>query len=408
MRRALLAALLALLGGKALAASQSFEVVERGRVLAAAGGCVICHTAPGGAPYAGGRALPTRFGTLVTPNLTPDRATGLGAWTDAEFQRALQEGIGRDGEHLYPVFPYPWFTRAGDDDVLAIRAFLATLAPVSNAVERNRLAFPFGLRASMAAWNTLYFDPGRFRPDASKPVSWNRGAYLVEGLGHCGACHSGRNVLGAARASRDLGGAPMQGWYAPGLDADPRTGLGAWSAAEIVEYLRTGRNARAAATGPMAEVVMQSTALLPEAELRAIAAYLKDRPAPPATTVTALPADDPRMLAGAAVYADTCAACHGDDGGGVARLYPALRDSAVVQAPEPATLLRLLLLGGQAAATDAAPTGPAMPAFHWKLDDARAAAVLTFIRNAWGNAAAPVDAASVRDARPGLLRQAAE
>ncbi|HEY0420480.1 MAG TPA: cytochrome c, partial [Acetobacteraceae bacterium] len=287
MRAALF--LLALLaGGPARADKQSFEVIEHGRALATIADCVACHTAAGGAPYAGGRPIETPFGVLVTPNLTPDMATGIGAWSDEEFLRALQTGIGRDGRHLYPAFPYPYYTRAATADLLAIRAYLGTLQPVRNPVVSNQLPFPFNIRLGMLAWNTLYFTPGAFKTDPGKSAEWNRGFYLVESLGHCGACHTAKTALGGDDDDHRLQGGIVQDWMAPALDNDPRTGLGAWSAEEIVEYLSTGRNARTAASGPMAEVVSNSTAQMPQADLRAIALYLKDQPAPAAPALRPL------------------------------------------------------------------------------------------------------------------------
>ena len=396
--RALVFAAALLLPTLAQADSQSFDVIERGRMLAAVGDCVACHTTPGGIPFAGGLAIQTPFGAVVTPNITPDPATGLGAWTDAEFLRAMQHGIGRDGEHLYPAFPYPYYARVDPRDLLAIRAFLTTLNPVSHLVTRNQLSFPFDIRLSMAGWNFLFFDPRPITPVAGKSTEWQLGAYLVEGLGHCGACHTPKNALGADRRSQRLQGGNLQDWFAPALNSDLRTGLGAWSIEDVVEYLATGRNARAAATGPMAEVVTNSTSKLSNSNLRAIAVYLKDQPAP-TVAVTPVAATTPAMQAGAALYLDNCAACHTASGNGIPRLFPALQASATVQSNDPATLVRVILTGTRAAATDAAPTGPAMPAFAWKLTDEQVAAVTTYIRNTWGNAAAPVSAPDVRSLR---------
>jgi mono/diheme cytochrome c family protein len=389
-------------------AQKDFETIERGRVLATIGDCVACHTAPGGTPFAGGRGIPTPFGTVVTPNLTPDAATGIGAWTDDEFVRALQTGIGRDGEHLYPAFPYPYYTHVTREDLLAIRAFLNTLNPVRNAVERNKLDFPFDIRASMTGWNTLFFSAGRFEPNPDKSAEWNRGAYLVEGLGHCGACHTGKNLLGADLDTHRLQGYIVQDWFAPNLTGDLRGGLGNWSADEIVEYLRTGRNAKSAASGPMAEVITYSTSHLPEPELRAIATYLKDVPPVLNTQPEPLAADLPIMKAGAAIYADNCSACHTSGGGGIPKLFPSLKGSAVVQSAQPTTVLRVILEGALAASTDAAPTAPAMPPFAWKLSDDQVAAVATYIRNAWGNAAPEIGAGDARALRQRLATAAAD
>jgi len=383
-------------------ADPSFETLERGRVLATAGDCIACHTAPGGAPFAGGRPLPTPFGVLVTPNITPDRDTGIGAWTDEDFIRAVSRGIDRDGAHLYPAFPYVYYSRVTREDALAVRAFLNTLDPVRNVVESNQLPFPFDVRATMIGWNGLFFEPGVFKPNAAKSAEWNRGAYLVEGLGHCGACHTAKNVLGADRTSRPLQGAVLQDWFAPNLTADLRTGLGGWSVDEIVEYLATGRNARSAASGPMAEVVAYSTSQLPTADVRAMAVYLKDQPARTASGVAPMAADAPAMVAGAAIFQDSCTACHRQSGEGVPRLFPSLKGSAVVQSDDPTTVVRVVLNGALAVATDAAPTAPAMPPFGWKLSDPQVAAVATYVRNAWGNAASPVSAAQVHELRAQL------
>ena len=373
--------------------------IERGRYMAIIGDCVACHTAQGGAPFAGGRPIATPFGTLLTPNITPDKDTGIGGWTDAEFVRALQYGIGRDGRHLYPALPYPYYTRASRDDLLSIRAWLATLKPVHNQVTANQLRFPYDIRLGMLAWNALYFTPGPLAPVAGKSAEWNRGAYLVEGLGHCGACHTPKTRLGGDISDRRLQGDAVQGWFAPALDSDPRTGLGAWSVDDIVEYLATGRNARAAAGGPMGEVVANSTAHMHQDDLRAIAVYLKDQPAPKNAPPAPLAGSSALMRAGGAIYQDNCSACHTPNGAGVARLFPALRGNALVQSDDPTGSLHAVLHGARAVATDAAPTGPGMAGLAWKLDDAQTAAVVTYIRNAWGNAAAPVSAEAARAVR---------
>lgn len=395
--------LLAFAAGTAHAASdgQSFDQIARGRTLAAIGDCAACHTAPGGKPYAGGRPLVTPFGTLLAPNLTPDRATGIGAWSDDQFVDAVRNGIGPGGVHLYPAMPYPNYTKLTRADVLAIRAYLATLEPVDNKVVANQLPFPYDMRISMAVWNWLYFTPGTFRPDATKSAAWNRGAYLVEGPGHCGVCHTAKNFLGADKSSLALEGGSLQGWFAPDLTDNSHTGLGGWSAQDIAQYLKTGHNRFAAATGPMAEVITDSTSHLSTSDLAAIAAYLKGIASPQAAP-TPVAADDPAMRAGKRVYADNCTACHGSDGAGVAGLFPALKGSPSVQSAQPTDLVRVLLEGAQSVATDGAPTGAAMPAFGWKLSDDDVAEVAIYIRNSWGNAASAVSADDVRQSRQRL------
>jgi len=403
MRRFLLLAGL-LAATPAAAQNQDFSLIERGRYLTGMGDCVACHSAPGGKPFAGGRTIETPFGNLLSPNLTPDRETGLGAWTDAEFLRAMHEGRGRAGEHLYPAFPYAYYTRVSDADVLAIHAYLATLEPVVNKVVSNQLPFPFNVRASLIAWNALNFTPGRFQPDSSKSAEWNRGAYLVGGLEHCGLCHTPKGVSGGDKTGRFLQGNELQGWYAPNITGDLRRGVGSWSVDAIAEYLRSGHNAAAAASGPMAEMVEESGVGLDEPDLRAIAVYLKDLPGQP-EAAPALPAAEPSMQVGAAIYVDECAACHNRAGTGVPRLFPALKGAPTVQQDNPQNLVRVVLQGAQSSQNAYAVTGPAMPALGWKLSDAQVADTVTFIRNTWGNAAPPVSAADVASIRAELAQR---
>jgi mono/diheme cytochrome c family protein len=258
---------------------QSFELIARGRYLAIAADCAACHTERGGQLYAGGNVVETPFGKLLAPNLTPDRETGIGAWSDEEFVAAVREGGGRSG-HLYPAMPYTYYTRMPRADVLAIRAYLETLPPVRHRVISNQLPFPFDIRASMVAWNALFFSPGEFKPAAGKSAAWNRGAYLVEGPGHCGMCHTAKNFLGGDETDHRLQGGVLQGWFSPDLTGAPRRGLADWSGADIVAYLRSGQNRFAAASGPMAEVIADSTSHLTDSDLKAIAVYLKDSKPP--------------------------------------------------------------------------------------------------------------------------------
>jgi len=389
----------------AAADKQAFEEIARGRYLAIVGDCAGCHNAPGGAPYAGGLPIETPFGTLVSPNITPDRETGIGAWTEDEFVNAMQDGIGQSGEHLYPAMPYTYYTKATREDVLAIRAYLATVNPVHNEITVNQLPFPFGVRASMAVWNKLYFKRGTFRPVAGKSDAWNRGAYLVEGLGHCGLCHTAKNVMGADKTSRALQGNALQGWYAPNLTGDSRTGLGGWSVEEVVAYLKTGHNGASAVSGPMSDVVIHSTSQVTDADLSAIAVYLKDQPARSGVSRTPVSDKDRMMRAGQAIYIDNCAACHTRAGSGTPGLFPALKGSPSVQSADPASLIRVVLRGAQSVATDPAPTGASMPALGWKLSDDEIAAAITYIRNSWGNAASAVSASDVKSTRRQLSQR---
>lgn len=394
-----LAAALAAASSAALAADlPQADTVARGAYLATAGDCTACHTVPGGKPFAGGLRIETPFGVLLSANITPDRTAGIGAWSDDDFLRSMQQGLAPNGAHLYPAMPYPFFTHVTRTDLLAIRAYLATLEPVSEKVETNRLPFPFDIRASVAVWNALNFSAGEFSADPGRSAEWNRGAYLVNGLGHCGACHTPKNLMGGDKNSRPLAGGVLEGWYATPLDDDRRTGLGAWNIADIVSYLKTGWGGGQAASGPMALVVENSTSQMSDADLHAISVYLKDVVAPP-STVTPLDQASAPMRAGRALYLASCAACHTGAGDGVAGIAPKLAGSAVVQAAATDTLLDVVLNGVQAVATDAAPTAPAMPAFGWQLSDDQIAALLTYIRNDWGNAASAVSASDVRAKR---------
>lgn len=406
MNRSLLAvALLVSLAGSAFAQDmQSFDRVERGRYLAVLGDCAGCHTAPGGAPFAGGLALETPFGRLVAPNITPDRETGIGNITDDEFVAALHDGRGRNGKRLYPAMPYPAYTKMTRDDILAMRSYFKTVAPVNNAVESNQLPFPLNIRLAMVFWNWLNFTPGRFQPNPQKSAEWNRGAYIVEGPAHCGTCHTPKTLLGGDKASTPLAGTTLQGWFAPNITTDNHKGVGSWSKEDLVQYLKTGANSFTLASGPMSEAITHSTSQMSDADIAAIATYLKDSGAGGGSKPTPVAAGDNAMRAGAAIYKDGCAACHKDNGGGEARLFPKLAGSALVQSDDPTTLAHVVLSGSRAVSTVGAPTAPAMPAFDWRLTDAQVAAVLTYIRNSWGNAAAAVPATAVADQRASLAK----
>jgi mono/diheme cytochrome c family protein len=380
--------------------AQDFGQIERGRYLAIAGDCTSCHTVPGsGQPFAGGRSIETPFGTVVGANITPDSETGIGAWSDETFVRALREGKGHDGELLYPAMPYPYYTKLTESDALAIRAYLNTVKPVRNAVVSNKLPFPLDIRQGMAAWNALYFTSGEFGPDPAKSAEWNRGAYLVEGLGHCGACHTPKSALGGDDNAHAFQGYALQGWFAPNITNDSERGLGRWSVADIAAYLKNGHNPTTASTGIMAEEITLSSSHMTDADLTAIATYLKALPDQTAATVAAIPASDPKMVAGEAIYADECSACHGPDGKGVPYLFPSLAGSSNVRSADPISLIRVVIEGARSVATAGEPTGPGMPSFAWKLSDDQAAAVLTYIRNAWGAAAPAVDATQVGKGR---------
>jgi mono/diheme cytochrome c family protein len=378
-------------------AEPSHSMVERGRYLAQAGDCAACHTAPGGEPYAGGRAIPTPFGTIYSTNITPDKDTGLGNWTEEGFYRAVHEGIRRDGKHLYPAFPYPSYTKLTRQDVDALKAFLETVPPVRRENKATELPWPLSVREVMSGWNEMFFHAGEYQPDPGQSAEWNRGAYLVEGLGHCGACHTPKNVVGAVKTKHRLEGGYGENWYATSLTNDARDGLGDWTLDDIVKYLKSGSNLKAAATGPMAEVIENSTQHLNDADLRAIAVYLKSVPA--ASEEQKAESDPQRLARGEAIYRDQCAGCHMEDGTGQEHAFPPLRGNAVVQAKKPGTMLHMILDGAQIAATKSNPSGLKMPAFDWKLSDQDAADLATYLRAAWGNKASAVSASDVKDTR---------
>jgi mono/diheme cytochrome c family protein len=385
--------------GHAIADSDNYVDVVRGRALATIGDCVACHTAPGGVPFAGGLALQTPFGAIMTPNLTPDDATGIGKWSKDNFARAMHEGRRPNGSFLYPAFPYPYYTRVTRQDTDAIYDYLRSLAPVANSVNRRTLPFPFSIRIAMLGWNALFFSPGMFAPNPERSEQFNRGAYLVEGLGHCGACHTPLNALGANQADHFLQGNNIDDWIAPNITNDAQLGLGKWSVDEIAQYLRTGQTRTSLASGPMKEVVEKSTSRMPDADLKAIAVYLKERGASGAPALAPLPASDPQMGVGEAIFIDTCSACHVRNGAGVEHMFPRLAGNAIVKQDDPTTLVRVILTGSRAAGTDAVPTSPAMPSLGYRLNDRQVAAVVTYIRNAWGNAASAVTADTVKSLR---------
>ncbi len=408
MRKAALLACLSLLsasggGAQNVPSGQDFSEIERGRYLVILGDCTACHTDPRShTPFAGGRPIETPFGTVLAANITPDRESGIGRWSEADFDTAVRRGRMPGGGRLYPAMPYPYYTRMSKEDTRAIFAYLQTVPPVHNRVQSNQLPFPFSIRGLMAVWDALFFDEGAFKPNTQRPPAWNRGAYLVQGPGHCAACHTPKGWLGGDKNKQSLRGYSLQGWFAPDITSDRNTGIWNWSEDDISEYLRNGHNRFAGATGPMAEEVSDSSSKMTEADVRAIALYLKDQPGETHTAHAPISTRDPVMVAGAAIYSDLCSACHKADGSGVAYLIPDLAGSAAVAAREPTTVLRVVLEGAETVATSAEPTAPQMPAYGWQLTDEQIAAVGTYIRNSWGHAAAAISPHDVRKARRSL------
>lgn len=370
--------------------------IARGAYLARAGDCIACHTARGGVAYAGGRALETPFGRFYGPNLTPDQDTGIGQWSADDFWNALHNGIGKDGRLLYPAFPYTNYTRVTRDDSDALFAYFRSLAPQRQPNRPHALRFPYDSQALLAGWRLLYFKPGVHQAQPARDLAWNRGAYLVEGLGHCSACHSTRNQFGANQDGLDGGLIPTLGWYAPALTSGSQAGLGDWEQAHIVALLGTGISPRGSATGPMAEVVARSLQHLTPDDLGAMASYLKSLPATPAPKPARVPPAGEQVLAeGGRIYAASCAQCHGDDGRGKLPAYPPLAGNRAVTLTPAVNAIRMTVNGGFPPGTKGNPRPYGMPPFGHELDDAQVAAVLSWIRSSWGNAAPPVTAVEV-------------
>ncbi|MCC7067138.1 MAG: cytochrome c [Burkholderiales bacterium] len=385
--------------------------IERGEYLARIGNCAGCHTARGGETYAGGRAVDTPFGAIYASNLTPDEATGIGAWSAGAFYRALHEGRSRDGRLLYPAFPYPNTTFTTREDSDAIYAYLMNrVKPVSRDNTPTTMSFPFNTQIALAAWRRLYFKPATQQSDATQSAAWNRGAYLVQGLAHCGACHSTRNALGAPLAGHAYDGAmmPRNDWYAPSLTARDEASVTDWPLEEIAQWLQQGRSAHGSALGPMAEVVFQSTQYLNDDDARAMATYLKALPVTRGATFqpSAPAVSSARPVAaglGAERYGELCADCHGKQGEGKAGAYPALVGNRTVLMGNPANLFRVVLAGGFAPATAGNPQPWGMPPFYHRLGDDELVAVLNHVRSAWGNAAPALTTLDLIRHRNGVL-----
>jgi mono/diheme cytochrome c family protein len=378
--RAAAAALCLALAGAAGAQT----LVERGEYLARAGDCVSCHTAGGGQPFAGGLRIDTPFGYMLTPNITPDADTGIGRWSSEDFYRALHHGVNKRGQDMYPTMPYDFYTRVTRADVDAIYAYLRTAKPVRNAVDVNHLDFPFNVRMGMGVWRELYFREGTYRADPAKSSSWNRGAYLVEGLGHCSDCHSPRNLLGGIEKSKAMSGALIDGWFALDLTSDISTGLGSWSPQELAAYFKTGvAKDKTTTLGPMAEVIRNSLSYLTDDDRLAMAEYLKSLP-PDSTLRTGRVAPDPTTMRGAQLYMDNCGGCHQPRGRGLPGVFPPLAGNPVVLAQDPNNILKVVDRGIRARNGFIA-----MPAFNTQLTDQQVADIANYVRASWGNRAPP-------------------
>jgi mono/diheme cytochrome c family protein len=361
------------------------DQIARGKYLADAGDCMACHTNPGGEAFAGGRMMETPFGPLSTPNITPDKATGIGDWTDDQFYRTLHNGVGRNGEYLYPAMPYPWYTKVTRDDALAIKAYLFSLNPVNAPRKPSKLAFPFNIRTGLLAWNQAFFHEGTFQPDPAKSTEVNRGAYLVQGLGHCGECHNGNGLLGNGGIAKPLQGSALQGWYAPNITSDVHEGVGKYSDDQLVSYLKTGQaQGMGAASGPMAETIHDSLSKLSDADLHAMVAYLKSTQPETSYTPTQKSAFTGPQPAGRDVYLNNCVSCHQSNGQGIPGSVASLVGNGAVLAGGPQDVIRTILGGIEAKGTEAP-----MPAIGTGMSDQDIADVTNYVRQSWGNQAPP-------------------
>ena len=394
------------------AATADAQTVERGRYLAQAGDCVACHTAEKGAAMAGGRALDTPFGKLYSTNITPDRETGIGKYSFEQFDRAMRKGVAADGHNLYPAMPYPSYAKMTAEDMRALYTYLMQgLAPAKQTNRASEMHWPFSMRWGLSLWNWAFLDATPFKPDPQKDAVWNRGAYLVQGLGHCGACHTPRGLVFQEKAMGDAGpngrhflaGETVEHWRALSL-------RGLWTVEDTTLFLKTGQNRFATASGNMADVILHSTQHLKDEDLSAIATYLKalppgehELPAPgvPRQVVAGSLPEKLFSSRGGLGYVQFCGDCHRQDGGGVPKVFPPLAGNPAVMAKEPATLLHIVLTGGQTVPTAAHPRIFAMPGFA-RLNDRELAEIMTFVRASWGNGGAEVSAAQVNKMRAAL------
>jgi mono/diheme cytochrome c family protein len=382
-----------------VAHAETPDAVAQGKYFAVLGDCAGCHTNGNGPAFAGGEGFSATFGTVYAANITPDKETGIGKWTAEQFHRAMHDGIRADGAHLYPAFPYAYFSHISRADTDAVFAYLKTLKPVHAIPPKNQLIFPLNIRAVMWSWDAMFLDKRPFRADLSKSAAWNRGAAIVNDLGHCAACHTPKNLLFGDETDKAFTGTVLDNWFSANLTGNKRDGLGRWIAADIVQYLKTGQNSYATAAGSMQEVVTDSTSHMNDGDLAAIATYLKSRPATPEK---APPAPDAHtMQAGQTVFVENCSACHLEPNPSAPRDYPKLAGDTLIAGRDPTTVLHIVLEGAQSSITPNAKTGYSMPSFV-ALTDQDIADVTTYIRNAWGNRASSVSRGDVSRLRSAI------
>jgi mono/diheme cytochrome c family protein len=397
------------MAGAQQANAQDAAPIAKGEYLARAGDCIACHTAREGEIFAGGLPMKTPFGTLYTSNITPDPQTGIGTWTSDQFFQMMHNGRFPNGGLVYPAMPFGSYTKVTRADSDAIYAYLRSIPPVKQPNKPHDLRFPFDNRSLILGWRTLFFRGGEYKPDAGKSAEWNRGAYLVEGLGHCGMCHTPINALGGSSDSQAFEGGliPMQYWYAPSLTSNKEAGLGEWSIDEITQYLRTGISDRGAVYGPMAEVVYNSLQYLNDDDIRAMAVYLKAlaQGTPQEKASAPLSSAESSLLVtfGKSIYDRECAVCHGAEGLGAPPHYPPLAGNQSIQMSSAVNAIRMVLNGGFPPGTMGNPRPYGMPPFAQRLTDDEVAAVVSYIRTAWGNRGSPVSARQANELRSATL-----
>lgn len=407
---------LSLLALALMSAPASSSPASSGQELVAAGDCAACHTAVGGKPFAGGLKMSTPVGAIYSTNITPDRQTGIGDYSYDDFAKALRRGVAKDGHHLYPAMPYTSFSKISDEDIRTLYDyFMHQVKPVNQLNRSSDIVWPLNMRWPLAVWNKIFHHKKVYQPDNRQSAQWNRGAYLVQGLGHCGACHTPRGI-GFQEKGLDqhddafLTGGTLEDWHAPDLTSNIKVGLGRWSEQDIAVFLKTGHTGSSAAFGQMSEVVTRSTQHMSDEDLKAIAVYLKSlkssdpqavAPKEDTATAAALTKGD-MSRPGAQEYMDNCAACHRIDGKGYDRTFPALAHNPAVLSDDPSSLISMVLRGGKTPVTQGAITGLTMPGFAWRLDDRQMSNLLSFVRSGWGNDASAVSAEQVEEIRKNL------
>ena len=360
------------------------DAAKEGAYLAIVGDCTSCHTAPGGKQFAGGLKMANQFGYMLTPNITPDMETGIGAYSKDDFYRVLHNGVNRKGQDLYPFMPYEAYTKVTRADSDKIYDYLRTVPAVSNSVDVNHLDFPFNIRTSMIVWRELFFKPDTYKPDPAQSAVWNRGAYLVEGLGHCSSCHSPRNLMGAIKNSKAFTGSVIDGWYALNITSNPLTGLGKWTPEDIAKYLKTGSfENKTTVLGPMAEVVHNSTGKMTDADLLAMGTYLQSLPSNSSLSGDRNKVDETR-LAGAKLYIDNCSGCHQSSGRGINGVIPPLAGNPVIMAAQPNDIIKVIIRGIKQRYGYIA-----MPSYAANLSNEEILEIANYVRTSWGNSAPP-------------------